>query len=153
MWQSTVHKRCFIEIGLILKLFFIRCKASWQKINKLMFVIDLVFCLLVLPQVLYWRGLSCLGLTFGVFPGLLGQCISVTYRRRTARKKLALTTRPETHRPRAIMTPQRGSGVGTLPSFGLNGHVPPNRVWFGGVLNNTGGWAFAVQGPVSRTSQ
>ena len=28
-----------------------------------MFVIDLVFCLLVLLQVLYWRGLSCLGLT------------------------------------------------------------------------------------------
>ena len=97
------------------------------------------FCLLVLPQVLYWRGLSCLGLTFGVFPGLLGQYISVTYRRRTARKKLALTTWPETHRPRAIMTPQRGSGLGILPSFGLNGHVPPNRVWFGGVLNNTGG--------------
>ena len=59
-------------------------------------------------------------------------------------KKLPLTTWPETHRPRAIMRPQRGSGVGTLPSFGLNGHVPPNRVWFGGVLNNTSGWAFAV---------
>ena len=25
--------------------------------------------------------------------------------------------------------------MGTLPCFGLNGHVPPNRVWFGGVLS------------------
>ena len=24
--------------------------------------------------------------------------------------------------------------MGTLPCFGLNGHVPSNRVWFGGVL-------------------
>ena len=29
---------------------------------------------------------------YGVFPGPLGQCISVTYPRRTARKKLAQTT-------------------------------------------------------------
>ena len=28
-----------------------------------MFVIDLIFCLLISPQVLYWRGLSCRGLT------------------------------------------------------------------------------------------
>ena len=34
--------------------------------------------------------------------------------------------------------------MGELSSFGLNGHVPLNRVWFGGVLNNTGGWAFVV---------
>ena len=29
---------------------------------------------------------------YGVFPGPLGQCISVTYPKRTARKNLALTT-------------------------------------------------------------
>ena len=34
--------------------------------------------------------------------------------------------------------------MGALSSFGLNGHVPLNRVWFRGVLNNTGGWAFVV---------
>ena len=46
-------------------------------------------------------------LLYGVFPGLLGQGISVTYQRRTARRrKLARTTWPETHRPRVIMKPK-----------------------------------------------
>ena len=39
---------------------------------------------------------------YSVFLGLLGQCISVTYPRRTV-GKLDRTTCPETHRPRAIM--------------------------------------------------
>ena len=44
---------------------------------------------------------------YGVFPGLLGQCILVTYPRRMAGLwKLAWTKWPETHRLRAIMRPR-----------------------------------------------
>ena len=88
----------FIEIGLILKLFFIRCKASsCQKINKLMFVIELVslfadFTAISLLERTVLSGSDFAYSLYGVFPGPLGQCISVTYPKRTARKNLALTT-------------------------------------------------------------
>lgn len=32
--------------------------------------------------------------------------------------------------------------MGALPSLGMNGHVPPKRVWFGGVLKNIHCFAF-----------